>query len=288
MRAWEAIGLSIVGCVRPRGVAVVRVLSPLVPAFLMIWAGGAGLLEGVEPTATAAPWRIERTDLDQKLAASASVSVENLYGDLRVRTGGRGELSVHAVLQRAEADDALRIELVAEAKGWRVRVVEPGPSKSPEGPSRRADLAILVPADTPLSLRTGSGLVEARGFAAALAAETSTGEIRLRGSGAVAVRSDRGAVRLAFHPVAPDGPSRLETSTGDIEVELPPRASAEARMETQGSLTTDFTLVVERVGPLTKRAHARLGNGGPEIKLLSRTGDLRLLERLAVAPSAAP
>lgn len=288
MHAREAIGLSIVGWVRPRGVAVVRVLVPLVSASLMMLMGGEGLLAGVEPTATADPWRIERIDLDQKLVASASVSVENLYGDLRVRTGGRGELSVHGVLQRAEADDALRIDLVAEAKGWRVRVVEPGPSKSHEGPARRADLAILVPADTPLSLRTANGLVEVRGFTAALSAETSTGEIRLRGSGAVKARSDRGAVRLAFHPVAPEGPSQLETSSGDIEVELPPRSNAEARMETQGRLTTDFTLVVERVGPLTKRAHAKLGSGGPEIKLLSRTGDLRLLERLAVAPSAAP
>ena len=71
-------------------------------------------------------------------------------------------------------------------------------------------------------------------------------------------------------------------------MEFPARANAEARLETQGSLTTDYSLEVERIGPLTKRAHARLGSGGVEIRLASRTGDLRLLERLAAAPAADP
>lgn len=259
-------------------------LSILIP--LLAIAGSP--VVGIEPAPAGEDWLVERNDLTVKLATGAPVSVDNRHGDLRVRVGGTGELSVHGVLQRRAEESALQIEIAADGAGWLVRVVEPDAAKPREGRQRRADLAVMLPADSPLTLRGGSDLIEARGFSAALAAETSTGDIRLRGSGAVNLRSERGAIRVAFHPAAPSAPSRLETLTGDIEVEFPTKASAEARLETQGSLTTDYSLEVERVGPRTKRAHARLGSGGAEIWLASRTGDLRLLERLAAAPADDP
>jgi hypothetical protein len=250
-----------------------RLLLLLLPLILPLPAGAEA------PAAASEDWRIERVDLAEKLADGAAVEVENQFGDLRVRVGGAGELAVHGVAQRAAGDLALRIELAAAGRGWVVRVVEPEGARPRAGPARRVDLAVAVPADSPLTLRGASGLVEARGFRAPLSARTSTGEIRLRGSGSVDARSERGAIRVAFHPEAPGAPSRLETSTGAIEVEFPAGAGAEARLETRGSLTTDYSLTVERVGPLSKRAGARLGGGGPEIRLNSLTGDLRLLER---------
>ena len=84
---------------------------------------------------------------------------------------------------------------------------------------------------------------------------------------------DRGAL--------PHDLGALEVSLGPCATKPPPvsGAGAEARLETRGSLTTDYSLTVERVGPLSKRAGARIGGGGPEIRLNSLTGDLRLLER---------
>lgn len=263
-------------------------LSCALPLLIPLLAIAASPVAGSEPASASEKWLVERSDLAEKLATGAPVTVDNRHGDLRVRVGEPGELSVHGALQRLGGEPALRIEIVSDGAGWRVRVVEPGAARPREGPPRRADLAVVLPADSPLTLRGGSDLVEARGFAAALVAETSTGEIRLRGSGAVNLRSERGAIRVAFHPVTPSAPSRIETLTGDIEVEFPSKTSAEARLETQGSLTTDYSLEVERIGPLTKRAYARLGSGGAEIRLASRTGDLRLLERLAAAPAADP
>lgn len=261
----------------------------LAPLFLSLLTGGVAVaVEPLGSAASTADWRIERSDRVEKVAPGAAVTVENLHGDIRVRSGGSGELAVHGVLQHAGGEPPLRIELVAAQGGWLVRVAAAEAVAAREGPARRVDLTLGLPADSPLTLRAAGGLVEARGFSAALAAETSTGEIRLRGSGAVDLRSERGAIRVAFHPKAPGAPSRLETLTGDIEVELPPGADVEARLETQGSLTTDFSLEVERARPLTKRARARIGRGGVEIVLTSRSGDLGLRERLAAVPAAGP
>jgi hypothetical protein len=255
-----------------------RLRARILP-LLAVAAVAAAAAEARAQSAPTEDWRIERVDLAEKLADGAAVEVENRFGDLRVRSGGTGELAVHGVSQRAAGEPALRVELAAAGRGWVVRVVEPDATQPREGPARRVDLAVAVPADSPLTLRGAGGLVEARGFRAPLSARTSTGEIRLRGSGAIDARSERGAIRVAFHPEAPGAPSRLETTTGAIEVELPAGAGAEARLETRGSLTTDYSLTVERVGPLSKRAGARIGAGGPEIRLTSLTGDLRLLER---------
>lgn len=247
-------------------------------------AGGAGAAD--EPAE--AGWRVERVDRAEKLAAGATVTVENRRGDLRVRVGEPGELALHGVAQHAEGEPALRIECVAADGGWTVRVIEPEGAAPAADPRRRLDLSVAVPADAPLVLRAADGLIEARGFRAALRAETAAGEIRLRGSGAVELRSERGAVHVAFHPEAPRAPSRIETLTGAIEVELPPGADADALLETRGLLTTDFSLAVERVGPLAKRGTARIGRGGPRLELISRTGDLRLLERLATQAAPVP
>ncbi len=261
-----------------------RLLPRLLTLLAVGGAGGVGAAGGPVD----AGWRIERVDRAEKLVAGATVTVENRHGDLRVRVGEPGELALHGVAQHAEAEPALRIDLVAADGGWTVRVVEPESAVSAADPRRRLDLSVAVPADAPLVLRAADGLIEARGFGAALRAESAAGEIRLRGSGAVELRSERGAVRVAFHPEAPRAPSRIETLTGAIEVELPPGADADARLETRGLLTTDFSLVVERVGPLAKRGIARIGRGGARLELVSRTGDLRLLERLAAQPVAAP
>jgi len=229
-------------------------------------------------------WRIERIDRIEKLAPRAPVRVENRHGDLRVRVGAAGELALHGVAQRAAPDAPLGLLVEAEDGGWAVRVAPPAGDAGGDS-RRRLDLAIAVPADTPLVLASGAGLIEARGFAAPVRATSGAGEIRLRGSGEVDASSESGAVRMAFHPRLPAAPSRFATSTASIEVELPPGADATARLETSGRLTTDFSLAVERVGPLTKRATARLGRGGPELRLVSRTGDLALLERPASRPT---
>lgn len=241
------------------------------------------------PDAAVEGWRIESTDSQVKIEPHAPVRIENRFGDVRLRSNRLPELAVRAALQHSLAEPALRVELVQVSGEWRLTVVEPSETaRRGDGPPRRADLAVVLPPDCPVTVLGGKGLVEARGFSARLAVETSSGEVRLRGSGAVAVRSESGPVRMAFHPSVPSAPSRIETTTGAVEVELPPHADLDARLESQGSFTTDFSLDVERIGPLTKRARAHLGSGGPELRLVSRSGALSLLERVADSSAASP
>ncbi len=258
-------------------------------ALLLLWTNLAAASSAASAEEPLSPdgWRIERIDRAEALPPAGRVEVDNPHGDLRVRSGPAGRLSVHGVRQTRPGETGPRLEIVAGGNGLSLRIAPGSDAPPPAGePPSRLDLALEVPADSPLSLRTVGGLIEARGFAAPLHARSRSGEIRLRGSGAVDVATEHGAVRVAFHPRLADGPSRFETVSGEIEVELPARAAATARLETQGRLTTDFTLAVERVGPLSKRARATIGGGGPELVLISRLGGLALLERLAPSPAA--
>lgn len=246
---------------------------------------------GVAAETPPAEWVIERSDPELALPAGAPVTIENLHGDVRVRAGDELRLRLHAVAQRHASDPRReRIELLAEPGGGSVRVSFPeseGAVPAAWG-RRRVDLAVEVPPGAALAVRTGSGLIEIRGHAGAVRAESVTGDVRLRVSGPVEARTEGGTIHAVLRAPQWSHPARFESRTGDIRVEFPARADAEVRLESQGPFTTDYSLRVERVSQLTRRGFARLGRGGPAVELKSHHGALRLVELLPESGGAEP
>ncbi len=251
----------------------------------------AGRLEAAaQPPPSPDAWSIEREEREVKVVAGARVVVENLFGDLRVRGGEAGRLQLWSVGQR-HADDPRpwTIETTSSEGAVTVRIAPPAAAPgaaetAAEWTKRRLDLTLFVPSTAPLALRTESGLIEVKGIAAPVEARSVAGEQRFWVGGALDARSDRGALRAVLQAAAWGAPSRLETVTGAISVELRPGAAARLVLETQGELTTDFSITVERLGQLSKRAVAELGGGGAEIRLISQRGDLKIRELLEAAP----
>jgi hypothetical protein len=228
-----------------------------------------------------AGWRIDRVDRELELPADAALAIRNPWGDLRVRAGDAGRVLLHAVVQH-HAEDPRQLAIETSEMEGSLRLEVTWPQDDASAPAawrpRRADLAVEVPARADLRLLTERGLVEVKGHAGRLEARSVGGDLRLRvAGGPLDARTERGSILAVLAAESWNQAARFEAPSGDVEVQFPARTDASVVLETQGTLTTDFTLEVDRVGPLAKRARARLGRGGSEILLQSRRGDLRIL-----------
>jgi hypothetical protein len=249
----------------------------LAASFLAAVAAGSARADEPVP----ADWRIERIDREIKLPAHAALAIRNPWGDVRVRAGEAGRVLVHAVVQH-HAEDLRPVAIETAAEGGSLLLTVGWPPDDASAPAdwmhRRVDLALEVPERSELRVHTEHGLIEVKGHAGALEARSVGGDLRLRvAAGPLDARTERGSILAVLATERWSAAARLEAPSGDVEVQFPARTDASVRLETQGALTTDFSLEVEHVGPLTKRARARLGRGGHEVVLLSRRGDLRIL-----------
>lgn len=230
-------------------------------------------------------WLIEKVETTRTVASGAGVSVLNLYGDVRCRVIDGDELVLVANVQRHKEDPRHAAVKVAEDGGrWRVEVVYPKLEAADkarltvEMERRRVDVSVLVPAASPLVLRTADGLIEAKGLKQAVEATSEKGRIFLRTSGTVRAHTDHGELevwlRATEWAVAPE----LSTLTGDLTVWLPPQPSARVEAETHGELSTDFSIEVGRREDLKKMAVAVVGEGGGRLALRSEKGRVRIFE----------
>lgn len=139
---------------------------------------------------------------------------------------------------------------------------------------------ILVPEGTDLELEALNGHVRVAGVRGGVSARTTNGSIRLAGvDGIVRVRTTNGSVRAEYDEGFRLGhPAELRTTNGSVELTVP--AAFSARLEastTNGGITTDFPVTVE--GRIGRRVSAVLGDGGPELRLATTNGGIRLRRR---------
>jgi len=241
-----------------------------------------------EPEPAPTDWSIERFTREAKLLPGTAVRVENLHGDLRLRTGPEDLLVAWAVAQRHENDPrapALAIEAAEGELVLRVVLPEGEGAAPPAWARRRLDLVVEVPAGTAVKARTDRGLVEARGITGPVEARSRAGDLRFRAKGPVDLETERGEILVLLDGSRWALPVRLRTATGAIELHTRADADAAIRLATRGSFTTDFSLEVRRVPGHGKEASARLGEGRAPIELVSEQGPVRLLEMPIAVPA---
>jgi hypothetical protein len=235
-----------------------------------------------EASGIPADWSIERIEAGVEAKGLERLVIENPWGDVRVRTFAESRLEWIAAAQRQREDPRLeRVELEGEGAERTLRAAFADLEAAP-GPGwerRRIDLAVTVPAGVALRIVTARGLAEARGAFGALEVESGAGAVRLRVSGGpLRVRTDSGEISAVLGPERWSQPASFESTTGNVVVTFAPATDADVVLEGTGMLATDYSLSVEKTGPRTRRGRAKLGAGGPEVRLASRTGDLRIIE----------
>lgn len=132
-----------------------------------------------------------------------------------------------------------------------------------------------------LKAHTGNGTLEAAEIAGDVTLRGGNGEIKCREiNGNISLEGQTGAARITQSLVL-EKVRRIDAhkSTGEIVLTLNPAQpfTLEARCGT-GSIDSDFPIRIEGRGA-SKRAGGQIGQGGPQIRLQTSTGSIRILKK---------
>lgn len=232
------------------------------------------------------PQDMERDSWSGPITPGSVIRIDNPYGDIRLRHGGsENNLEVAAIFQQL-AIDGSRLELQTEIGDdtavitiARIDLDGEPTTEVPRGDRARVDVAIMVPEGTTVEARGANGLIEAHGVHTDVDLQTTGGKIRIaKHGGRIKAHTDRGAMEITLVTGVTKKPQQLSSVTGSITVFTPADNDLDITMATSGTMTTDFTLMVENHDheEPNKKATAVVGSGGPMLEITSKRGDLAL------------
>lgn len=210
-------------------------------------------------------WEVYDQQFDHPLKSGLPIHMENLYGNVRIKTSGDRTVTIVATCQKHREDTDLAVVDVLMAEGMRISVRYPGDAeRAGELPERfakrRVDIAVLVPEGVPCEIATDSGLIEASVGSSPMSARSTSGNIFIKGGGVISAYTDGGWIRAVLKKGVHAGRCAFRTRTGDISLQFFRPSSANVRMATQGTIASDYSMRVKRLsGNSGKVATARVG-----------------------------
>ena len=237
-------------------------------------------------------WAIERRQARHEVDAGRAIVVVNRHGDVRLRRTEEAIVDLSMVEQRRQ-DAATRLEVVVDETDGaiRVTVVERREGSEPDATapaeewdraaerSGRLDLVVFVPPESAVRVQTDGGFIEGKRLRHDVDAVSRVGDIRISTTGTVNARSERGSVSVAFGalPWSPPVVPKLATTTGDLRVILPADADLAIDAVTNGRITTDYSIEIDREPGLPlKRARCRIGQATRRLDLESDRGRIEI------------
>ncbi len=238
-------------------------------------------------------------------AAVPRLRVDNIWGNVRVRTGAAREIAVTVDERRSAPTDELFerskrvifLDVQADSNGVSMIVGkrdEREVSRNDRCRGCRVDyqFEVTVPRGTQIDVSTVTdGGIEVAGAAGSVNASNVNGPVAVKDLQECSqIESVNGAVEVSFAR-APSRDCTIKTVNGDITLAVPGGAGFDAALSMmQGKVTSDFDLEplslpakVEQskedgrfVYRVEQATGVRLGNGGPTFSIESVNGDLRI------------
>jgi hypothetical protein len=137
------------------------------------------------------------------------------------------------------------------------------------------EFTIRLPAGVRMDASTVNGSVTIDGATSEVVARTVNGSVDARSvSGPVSAKTTNGNIDVRAGVL--DSRTEYSTTNGSITVELPSRTNADLDMRTvNGRVSSDFPVTVE--GSFSpRRLRAKLGDGGPTVRMSTVNGSIRL------------
>lgn len=223
-----------------------------------------------------------------QVEAGRVIEIKGVNGEIEAVAGSGDQVVVTARKRARRSDpDDVRIEVVEHAGGVTVCAVYPSrgdrnrcePGDGGRNEVRDNDVSVRfrveVPADVHLNARTVNGEVSADGLSGDVDASTVNGSVTLSTSGFARARTVNGSIQASMGAWRGDDVS-FETVNGSIELDVPD--DIDARVEARwlnGGLETDLPMTLQ--GRISRRsASAILGDGGPELRLKTVNGSIRI------------
>jgi putative adhesin len=214
----------------------------------------------------------------------ATLAVRESNGKIRVTAGDGDKIEVTATrISKASTEEAAKADLkeFSIAETATPEMVEFDSSNRSlqmtlHG-TRRVEYEIKVPKGVNVTLKTANAAIDVQGVTGQLTVETTNGDIEAIGLGGGAdVTAVNGRVRLELAKVH-DAGVRCKTTNGQIIVTLPAGAKATlAARVLHGDIQTE-NLSLKMNEESRQRLDATMGGGGPEIRLETTNGEVRVV-----------
>lgn len=226
-----------------------------------------------------------------RLEPGQTVEIRGVNGEIRAEPSSDATVQVMAERHGRRSDPTtVRIEVVEHAGGVTICAVYPTPRNARQqnecrpGGGRnstsnndvRVNFLVRVPAQVKFAGHTVNGDIDADGIRADVKAGTVNGDVDVRTAGFAEASTVNGSItcRLGRNAFAED--VQFETVNGSITIEMPDGLNADFRASTvNGSIDSDFQILV--TGKVSRRSlHGTIGSGGPELRLSTVNGSIRL------------
>jgi hypothetical protein len=218
-----------------------------------------------------------------QLSQGGSLEIRNTNGQIKVEAGDGNAVEVTATRNaragsQEDANNTLkRVEITENVSPNRIVLDS---SRGSMGfhisSSQWVDYIVRVPKWAGVTLKTTNGEITAAGITGAASFESTNGEIH--GSaleGPVRAETTNGDVTIELGKLAQDG-VRCRTTNGEVEISLPSGSKASLDVQTNnGSIDTSGIEVA--ISEKSRRdMRATIGGGGPQIKLETTNGSIRI------------
>lgn len=179
-------------------------------------------------------------------------------------TAAKAALNEVTIKESATAD---RVEIDSTSSGaglsWRY--------------SRRVDYDIRMPRTGQLTIKNTNGEIRVKSIAGFVKVETVNGDIEISGLERGAdVSAVNGRVQLELTAVGEDG-VRCKTTNGQIVVTVPSSAKATFAARVTNGIVHTENLTIQTSESSHRRLDGTIGGGGPEIRLDTTNGEVRIV-----------
>jgi DUF4097 and DUF4098 domain-containing protein YvlB len=236
----------------------------------------AGILSGL--AAVGGQELREEVHQTYPLDKTGTVSLENVNGNVHILTWDREEFKLDAVKCAKEQEHLDEVKIEVDAKGDRIHIKTKYPeSRRPKNNCTSVDYTLTVPRQSNLAkISTVNGGIEIENVRGDVEAKSVNGPVMAKGlTNEAELSTVNGSVRASFSEVKKA--VSLKSVNGSVTVAVPQETDAELCASTlSGSISCDFAIEMNTHFPVAKNLDARLGKGGPAIKMSSVNGAIRI------------
>ncbi len=252
--------------------ASLRLPSLLAAATLLVTAASAKVTEQFSQT--------------HPLAATGTVSVTNMNGNVDVIAWDKAEVSIEAEKSARDEDALKRIEIIVEASADRIAIktkhhkAESSSWFSRNGDNGAVRYTLRVPAQLArLKIEAMNSNITTENVHAHVKLETMNGRIRATGlTGDAELDTMNGRISASFDRLAGTQKVNVDTMNGQCEIFVPADANARvAASSLNGRVSSELPMTIEKSSRRSLRGS--LGQGEATVSMDSMNGSLSIRAR---------
>jgi DUF4097 and DUF4098 domain-containing protein YvlB len=220
-----------------------------------------------------------------KVAAGATLEIREPNGRITIEATDGTEIQVSATrVAKAPTEEAAKaaaekIQINEKASDDRVELDSTAGFQLTSGLSQHVNYDVKVPRSINLTIKATNSKVDVKSVTGTLKIEATNGEIVVDGAERGAdIATVNGRVVLNLAKIGADG-VRVKTTNGEIEVVVPASGKATIAARVSNGAVEVEGLELQTTEKTYRRLDATLGGGGPEIRLETTNGLIRIVGR---------